>query len=156
HDASLTTSVFRRAYSQANQLIRQLPSHHLFSLNSFPCFVPSAFSPTAAAIAASAASPSSPASSAPSFTISTSVTFHSEIKRSRFVAVAVPVGSAEEAMRVLDEVKDPSASHNCWAYKISPAYRFNDDGEPGGTAGRPILAAIEGAGVDGVMVMVTR
>ncbi|CAI5514311.1 unnamed protein product, partial [Closterium sp. Naga37s-1] len=59
-------------------------------------------------------------------------------------------------MRVLDEVKDPSASHNCWAYKISPAYRFNDDGEPGGTAGRPILAAIEGAGVDGVMVMVTR
>ncbi|CAI6009518.1 unnamed protein product [Closterium sp. NIES-65] len=39
---------------------------------------------------------------------------------------------------------------------ISPAYRFNDDGEPGGTAGRPILAAIEGAGVDGVMVVVTR
>ncbi|GJP30805.1 hypothetical protein CLOM_g6985 [Closterium sp. NIES-68] len=104
----------------------------------------------------SASSASSPSASSPSFTISASVTFLSEIKKSRFVAIAAPVGSPEEAMRVIEEVSDPSATHNCWAYKVSPAYRFNDDGEPGGTAGRPILAAIEGAGVDGVVVVVTR
>lgn len=48
------------------------------------------------------------------------------------------------------------ATHNCWAYKIDNEYRFNDDGEPGGTAGRPILQAIEGRQCDQVAVLVVR
>ena len=48
------------------------------------------------------------------------------------------------------------ATHNCYAYRIESAYRYSDDGEPGGTAGRPILAAIEGLGFDHIAVLVTR
>lgn len=79
-----------------------------------------------------------------------------EIKKSRFLAVAEPVSSAEQALAFLREVAEPSATHNCWAYRIGQDYRFNDDGEPGGTAGRPILQAIEGQQMDGVAVVVTR
>ncbi|MFC6616804.1 IMPACT family protein [Deinococcus radiophilus] len=52
--------------------------------------------------------------------------------------------------------KYPDATHHCWAYRIGELYRFNDDGEPGGTAGAPILRAIEGQGVQHVMVIVVR
>jgi uncharacterized YigZ family protein len=79
-----------------------------------------------------------------------------DIRKSRFLAQAAPASSAEQALAFLQEVADPAATHNCWAYRIGQAYRFNDDGEPGGTAGRPILQAIEGAGMDQVMVVVTR
>src|SRR5690606_12577917 len=54
------------------------------------------------------------------------------------------------------QVSDPAANHNCWAYRLGNEYRFNDDGEPGGTAGKPILQAIEGQGCDRVVVVVTR
>ncbi|MBU6248947.1 MAG: IMPACT family protein [Xanthomonadaceae bacterium] len=79
-----------------------------------------------------------------------------DIKKSRFLALAAPVDSPEEALAFVQEAGDPAATHNCWAYRIGPAYRFNDDGEPGGTAGRPILQAIEGQGIDRVVVVVTR
>jgi len=79
-----------------------------------------------------------------------------DIRKSRFLAQAAPVQTPEQALAYLREVADAQATHNCWAYRISQDYRFNDDGEPGGTAGRPILQAIEGAGVDRVMVVVTR
>lgn len=79
-----------------------------------------------------------------------------DIRKSRFLALAAPVDSAEQAMDFLREASDPAATHNCWAYRIGPDYRFNDDGEPGGTAGRPILQAIEGQGMDRVAVLVTR
>ena len=79
-----------------------------------------------------------------------------DIRKSRFLAQAAPVQSVELAMSFLREVADPTATHNCWAYRIGRDYRFNDDGEPGGTAGRPILQAIEGIGVDRVAVVVTR
>jgi putative IMPACT (imprinted ancient) family translation regulator len=65
-----------------------------------------------------------------------------EIRKSRFLALATPVESPEQALAFLREVSDPVATHNCWAYRIGQDYRFNDDGEPGGTAGRPILQAI--------------
>ena len=78
------------------------------------------------------------------------------MKKSRFVAVAVPVESEEEARRRIVETSDDAATHNCWAYKIDTTYRFSDDGEPGGTAGRPILAAIEKCGIDRCLVVVTR
>ncbi|KAH9315517.1 hypothetical protein KI387_024144, partial [Taxus chinensis] len=52
--------------------------------------------------------------------------------------------------------RDSRATHNCWAYKLGELYRFNDDGEPGGTAGRPIHSAIVSSGLDRVMVVVIR
>ena len=79
-----------------------------------------------------------------------------EIKKSRFLASAGPVTSGEHALAFLRETADPAATHNCWAYRIGQDYRFNDDGEPGGTAGRPILLAIERQDMDRVMVVVTR
>jgi uncharacterized YigZ family protein len=79
-----------------------------------------------------------------------------EVRHSRFLAQAAPAGSTDEAMAYLAEVADPDATHNCWAYHIGPAYRSSDDGEPSGTAGRPILAAIDGSGFDQVVVVVTR
>jgi uncharacterized YigZ family protein len=82
--------------------------------------------------------------------------YQEEIRKSRFLALAAPVESAEQALAFVREVGDPTATHNCWAYRIGQDYRFNDDGEPGGTAGRPILQAIEGQEMDRVVVVVTR
>jgi uncharacterized YigZ family protein len=79
-----------------------------------------------------------------------------EIRKSRFLAQAAPVTSTAQAQAFLREASDRTATHNCWAWRIGAEYRFNDDGEPGGTAGRPILQAIEGQGIDRVMVVVTR
>ncbi|KJV32063.1 IMPACT family protein [Luteibacter yeojuensis] len=79
-----------------------------------------------------------------------------DIKKSRFLTQAAPVATPAEALAFFQAVGDPAATHNCWAYRIGDAYRFNDDGEPGGTAGRPILAAIDGQGCDRVAVVVTR
>lgn len=82
--------------------------------------------------------------------------YREEIRKSRFLAQARAITSAADAQAFIDSVSDPAASHNCWAWKLGQQYRFSDDGEPGGTAGRPILAAIEGQGFDGVAVVVTR
>jgi uncharacterized YigZ family protein len=79
-----------------------------------------------------------------------------DIKKSRFLAHASPVETSQQALAYVQRVSDPSATHNCWAYRIGQDYRFNDDGEPGGTAGRPILQAIEGQGIDRAVVVVTR
>src|SRR5690606_40120786 len=70
--------------------------------------------------------------------------------------LAAPVASPEAALAFVAEVADPGATHNCWAYRIGGLYRSSDDGEPAGTAGRPILAAIDGQGLDEVVVVVTR
>jgi uncharacterized YigZ family protein len=79
-----------------------------------------------------------------------------EIRKSRFIAVAAPAADPQQALAFIEESSDTGATHNCWAYRIGQQYRFSDDGEPGGTAGRPILQAIEGQGLDHVAVVVTR
>ena len=79
-----------------------------------------------------------------------------EVKHSRFLVNAAPVETPEDALAFVARVGDPDATHNCWAYRIGGEYRFNDDGEPAGTAGRPILAAIDGQGLDRVVAVVTR
>lgn len=82
--------------------------------------------------------------------------FQEIIRKSRFLARAAPVASAEEAQAFIQAVSDLTATHNCWAWKVGSQYRFSDDGEPGGTAGRPMLSAIEGQDCDRVVVVVTR
>jgi putative IMPACT (imprinted ancient) family translation regulator len=79
-----------------------------------------------------------------------------EVKKSRFLATALPLAEGEAAERRLGELCHPDASHNCWAWRSGDAYRSHDDGEPGGTAGRPIRAAIDGAGIDRVLLVVAR
>jgi len=84
------------------------------------------------------------------------VTAESEIRHSRFVTHAGPVVDQAATLAFLDRVADPAATHNCWAWKLDHSYRFSDDGEPAGTAGRPILSVIEGRQLSRVMVVVTR
>src|SRR5690625_6758888 len=83
-------------------------------------------------------------------------TYEEEIKKSRFIAIAKAVDTAEHALSVFAQRSIAEARHNCWAFKIGDTYRFFDDGEPGGTAGRPILQAIEGQDCDFVAVLVIR
>lgn len=89
-------------------------------------------------------------------TLASPATHTIEIKHSRFIAHAAPVESAQAALAFIARVADADATHNCWAYRIGAEYRSSDDGEPSGTAGRPILAAIEGQGYDQVVAVVTR
>jgi uncharacterized YigZ family protein len=79
-----------------------------------------------------------------------------DIKKSRFLCLAAPIASPDAALAFLARVGDAQATHNCWAYRIGQSYRFSDDGEPAGTAGKPILQAIDGQGFDQVMLVVTR
>lgn len=90
------------------------------------------------------------------FTLVELTTAQQEIKKSRFIAAAGPVADEATAKDFVAAHSDPAANHNCWAWRFGQSYRFNDDGEPSGTAGKPILAAIDGQGLDGVAVVVTR
>lgn len=82
-------------------------------------------------------------------------------KKSRFIAEAYPVSGEEEAFSYLEEVKKRywDARHHCWAYVIGrnpAAERMSDDGEPAGTAGKPILEVIRGRELTDVFIVVTR
>ncbi len=82
-------------------------------------------------------------------------------KKSRFLAAVRPVESEEEAISFTDEMKKKywDASHNCSAWIIGPSgklMRCSDDGEPGGTAGRPMLDVLAGARLCNVCAIVTR
>lgn len=89
-------------------------------------------------------------------TLATPASHSLEIKHSRFIAHAAPIADAAAALTFLQQVAVADATHNCWAYRYGNEYRSSDDGEPAGTAGRPILAAIDGQGFDRVMVVVIR
>ncbi|MBF7690278.1 IMPACT family protein [Acinetobacter pollinis] len=90
------------------------------------------------------------------FTIKETVVYEEDVKKSRFQAFAIPVETEEEIKTVLETYKDISTTHQCWAWKIGHNVRFNDDGEPSGTAGRPILATIEGNELTNILVLVNR
>lgn len=89
-------------------------------------------------------------------TLAAAARFEQEVRKSRFVANAAPVDDVDAALAFFARASVRDATHNGWAYRIGAQYRFNDDGEPSGTAGKPILAAIDGQGVDRVAVVVTR
>lgn len=80
-------------------------------------------------------------------------------KKSRFIGRIWPVETEEEALARIQEMKKKhyDATHNCWAYIIRDgAVRFSDDGEPGGTAGMPMLQVLQREGLFNVACVVTR
>lgn len=82
-------------------------------------------------------------------------------KKSRFIAHVQSVQTVEEAQEFVEEIKKKywDARHNCYAFSVgveNPLTRFSDDGEPGGTAGKPILEVILGSGISNIVVVVTR
>ncbi len=89
-------------------------------------------------------------------TLPAPVSHSQEIKHSRFTAHAAPIENADSAIDFVRQVSVADATHNCWAYRHGSEYRSSDDGEPAGTAGRPILAAIDGQGFDRIVVVVIR
>lgn len=90
------------------------------------------------------------------FTLVGPCEFREEIRKSRFITLAAPISSPADAQAFIERNSDLNATHNCWAWKLGAQYRSTDDGEPGGTAGRPILAAIEAQDCDQVVVLVIR
>jgi len=90
------------------------------------------------------------------FTLQRIETHTQEIKKSRFLAICGPVANEDEARDFITRHSDPTATHNCWAFRIGQTYRFNDAGEPSGTAGKPILQAIDGQSLDHVAALVVR
>ncbi len=82
-------------------------------------------------------------------------------KGSRFIGLAFPVKSEDEIREKIESVKKQyhDARHHCYAWQLEPdqeLYRANDDGEPAGTAGKPILAQIRVRELTNVLVVVTR
>lgn len=85
------------------------------------------------------------------------------IEHSRFICTLAPASSAAEAQRVIRSVTEemPDANHHCWAFVAGPPGRSaetgaSDDGEPRGTAGRPMLVVLRHSGIGDVVAVVTR
>jgi uncharacterized YigZ family protein len=82
-------------------------------------------------------------------------------KGSRFISFAIPVASADDIKSILEKYRKEyhDARHHCWAYMIGhdrSTWRSNDDGEPSGTAGRPILGQINSNGLTNILIVVIR
>ena len=82
-------------------------------------------------------------------------------KKSRFIGQIAPVETEEEAYAFIESIrkKHYDARHNCFAFSIGerqPLQRFSDDGEPQGTAGKPILEVINGSDIHNICIVVTR
>lgn len=99
-----------------------------------------------------------------SYTIPAQAIEHTyEVKKSQFIARVCHVLNREQAMTALEQAKQdyPDARHHCWAYLLGNPYSpksaaFSDDGEPSGTAGKPILNVLNHKGVGDILVIVTR
>ena len=89
-------------------------------------------------------------------TIQTESVAEETIKKSRFVATCLRADTYAEVVQFVKKASDPKARHNCWGWVGSQSQRSSDDGEPTGSAGRPILNAIEGEGISYCVVLVTR
>ena len=95
-------------------------------------------------------------------TLKRSATVEIKVKGSRFLGFARSVDTRAEAEGFVKEIakKYHDATHNCFAYRVGVAdnseFRFSDDGEPSGTAGRPILEAVDGRSLTNIVCAVTR
>ncbi|MGN6494413.1 MAG: IMPACT family protein [Agriterribacter sp.] len=95
------------------------------------------------------------------FTIEQPGTAEFKDKGSRFIACAYPLAGVDDFKKIMEQVKKeyPKASHYCFAYKIGldgNTFRVSDDGEPSGSAGRPIFGVIESRQLTNVLVIVVR
>jgi uncharacterized YigZ family protein len=95
------------------------------------------------------------------YTIEKSGSAEFKDRGSKFIAIAQPIATVEEFKQALNETKKlhPKATHHCFAYRLGldgNVFRVSDDGEPSGTAGRPILGQIDSKGLTGVLVVVVR
>lgn len=81
-----------------------------------------------------------------------------EVKGSSFIAFVTPVESQDDVEAHLQTIRanHADANHNCYAYKLGQTMKFSDDGEPGGTAGRPMLEVLQKRNLDHVLAVVTR
>ena len=84
-----------------------------------------------------------------------------EEKKSKFIAHLKKIDSEDDAITYINELKKEywDARHNCYAFIMgnrNEVQRFSDDGEPGGTAGKPILDVIAGSGIHNIVMVVTR
>jgi uncharacterized YigZ family protein len=92
------------------------------------------------------------------YTLAAAVSAEIDIRKSRFIALAIPVADRAAAMLELDMLRaqHPGATHVCWALLAGGESGMSDDGEPSGTAGRPILEVLRHHEVDGVLAAVVR
>ncbi|WP_025602494.1 IMPACT family protein [Burkholderia sp. WSM2230] len=92
------------------------------------------------------------------YTLSTRHIRELEVRKSRFIAYAIPVEDRNAAMDELRRLRDehPAATHVCWALLAGGQSGMSDDGEPSGTAGRPILEVLRHHDLDGVLAAVVR
>ncbi|MCM2495312.1 IMPACT family protein [Burkholderia glumae] len=92
------------------------------------------------------------------YTLAQTCTQEIEIRKSRFIAQAIPVADRDAAMAELQRLRDahPAATHVCWALLAGGQSGMSDDGEPSGTAGRPILEVLRHHDLDGVLAAVIR
>lgn len=82
-------------------------------------------------------------------------------RKSKFISYVIPVETEDDVKTILEEYRKKyyNARHVCWAYMLGPTredYRSNDDGEPSGTAGSPILGQINSFGLTNVLILVAR
>lgn len=95
-------------------------------------------------------------------TVATSLSWETKIERSIFIAHVKEVSSEKEAKLFINEITEQhkQATHNCYAYRIGfnkkEHFYYNDDGEPNGTAGKPIYGAILRNEITNVVIVVTR
>ncbi|WP_245999630.1 IMPACT family protein [Paraflavitalea soli] len=95
------------------------------------------------------------------YTVEKPATAEFKDRGSKFIAFAFPINTIEEFKQRLEEVKKehPKATHHCFAYRIGTdknVYRVSDDGEPSGTAGKPILGQIDSKELTNVLIVVVR
>ncbi|MBX3139760.1 MAG: YigZ family protein [Trueperaceae bacterium] len=91
-------------------------------------------------------------------TVAGEASLEQSIQGSRFIAFVFEADSPESVLGRLASVRGdhPDATHHCWAFRVGPIKRFSDDGEPGGTAGRPMLEVVLKRGLDHVGGVVVR
>ncbi|CAD6543240.1 IMPACT family protein [Paraburkholderia sabiae] len=94
----------------------------------------------------------------PTFTLPSALQAELEIRKSRFIAYAIPVADRDAAMDELRRLREEhsTATHVCWALLAGGQSGMSDDGEPSGTAGRPILEVLRHHDLDGVLAAVVR
>lgn len=92
------------------------------------------------------------------YSIKEKVVTLTEINKSKFYGIIIPINNIEEIPNILNNIKNEykDATHYCYAYILDNIKRFNDDGEPGGTAGMPILNVLENNNLNHLLAVVVR